>query len=121
IYLGAESLSLRRDRLLELKVTHVLSVAPLIEARFPEDFIYCKLRVSDAESARQDILKAELTMGRRFINNAVRAGGRVVVCCSSGTNRSCAMMIAYLMWENSLALSTAYRLVRLHEPDLRIN
>lgn len=114
-----------RARLLELEVTHIVLIEPFTVADddvdFPSDFVYCRLRVDGTETQAQDVIKQEFDMGRRFISGALRIGGRVVVACPDGTNRAPALIAAFLMWERDLDLKTAYRLLNLHEPDVRFS
>lgn len=114
-----------KERLLELEVTHIVLIEPFTVADddvdFPSDFVYCRLRVDDTETQAQDVLKHEFDMGRRFMSGALRIGGRIVVACPDGTNRAPALIAAFLMWERDLDLKTAYRLLNLHEPDVRFS
>ena len=43
-------------------------------------------------------MQAALTDGVHFIDEALRAGGRVLVHCHRGISRSCTLTIAYMMW-----------------------
>ncbi|KAJ8600745.1 hypothetical protein CTAYLR_003936 [Chrysophaeum taylorii] len=121
---SSAKLAKNRTRLLDLGVTHIVKITSDFsvmddDVEFPDDFIYCRVEVSDAATQPQDRIKLEYEMGRRFIAGGHAVGGRVLICCDDGINRSPALVVAYLLWERDLCLKTAYRLVVLHDPDIR--
>lgn len=125
LVLGRTSLP-SRDCLLEIGVTHIVLIAPfdnvlvdtISKRGFFDDFVYCRVKIGDDENERQDLIKAEYDMARRFIKEAHSIGGRVLVCCDDGVNRSPALIAAYWLWERGICLRTAYSLLILHEPDI---
>ena len=60
-------------------------------------------------------------MGLKFASEALDLGGRVLICCPSGCRLSVCCVVALLMLQRRMRLSTAVSLVRLHEPAMRLS
>ena len=58
---------------------------------------------------------------RLFIDRAMRMGGRVLIHCEMGVNRSAALCIAYLMEHQDLTLIQAIREVKISRPVILLN
>jgi atypical dual specificity phosphatase len=56
-----------------------------------------------------------------FINSALQAGGRILVHCMAGVSRSAAIVIGYLMKNNSMNFETAYCHVKSKRPSVQPN
>ena len=56
-----------------------------------------------------------------FIRGAIQSGGTVFVHCWAGVSRSSSCVIAYLMSEHGLSLSSAINLVRRQRPIINPN
>jgi hypothetical protein len=96
-------------------------VGPVLSNQHPQDFIYCRLYVSDKETARQDDIRREFGMGLAFASEALDLGGRVLICCPTGCRLAVAATVALLMQKRGMRLSTAYGVVKLHEPALQLS
>ena len=71
--------------------------------------------------ASQDDIRREFAMGLEFASEALDLGGRVLICCPTGCRLAVAAMVALLMQKRGMRLSTAYSLVKLHEPALQLS
>ena len=115
LLMAKERIEPRRERLIELGITHILKarpprpnlttgpflssamyarraqVGPVLSNQHPQDFIYCRLYVSDKETARQDDIRREFGMGLAFASEALDLGGRVLICCPTG----CRLAVAH--------------------------
>lgn len=141
LLMAKERIEPRRERLVELGITHILKarppapessvasamyarraqVGPVLSNQHPQDFIYCRLYVSDKETARQDDIRREFGMGLAFASEALDLGGRVLICCPTGCRLAVAATVALLMQKRGMRLSTAYGVVKLHEPALQLS
>ena len=59
-------------------------------------------------------------MGLAFASEALDLGGRVLICCPTGCRLAVAATVALLMQKRGMRLSTAYGVVKLHEPALQL-
>ncbi|ELP90522.1 dual specificity protein phosphatase, putative [Entamoeba invadens IP1] len=104
LYLGSYANAHNKRFLLENKVTHILSVAPL-KPVFPELFKYKCIDIDD--SVLLDITPF-INECISFIDEGRKCGG-VLVHCAAGISRSASIVIAYLMktfrWSYETALN----------------
>ncbi|KAL7421681.1 hypothetical protein Q5752_003450 [Cryptotrichosporon argae] len=99
LYLGPYQASTNLHRLHELGVTHILCVrdskeARLIFPRFPTEFRYMTLDISD--SVDQNLITI-FPSCKQFIDEALQYGGTVLVHCNGGISLAPAIVIGYLM------------------------
>ena len=110
---GAAHLACRRpclETLRRRKVTHVLNVADDVPNYHEGEFTYLQLGVADF-GADAGIARVFPAAGR-FVETALQtAGGRVLIHCANGSNRSVTVAIAVLMQNFSLSLAEAWALV----------
>lgn len=67
------------------------------------------------------ILLLHYGQARRFFEEAREAGGRALVHCELGVNRSATLAIAYLVDSERLTLTQAVRQVRIDRPNVLCN
>jgi len=111
LYLG-NILSARSSRsLTERRITHIISVCPdPIPAELPESGItHMRISVEDVDYA--DLL-SHLPAACRFIDQAIRDGGTVLVHCVQGLSRSATVVAAYLMHSRQINATQALEIVR---------
>ncbi|KAG6812989.1 hypothetical protein H0H92_014920 [Tricholoma furcatifolium] len=92
-------------------ITHVLSVCrDAIPAELPESGVrHMRIPVEDVDY--EDLL-IYLPAACRFIEEALRNGGNVLVHCVQGISRSAAVVAAYLMWRRRINATEALQIVR---------
>ncbi|KAG7096754.1 hypothetical protein E1B28_004166 [Marasmius oreades] len=97
--------------LTERRITHIISVCPdPIPAELPESGIrHMRIPVEDVDYA--DLL-IHLPSAVRFIHEAMRSGGVVLVHCVQGISRSAAVVAAYIMWSSRVNATQALEIVR---------
>lgn len=78
-------------RLRAAGVTHVLNCAKELPCRFPGEFIYLRLDLTDPDPA----LVRQIDRACDFIDTG-RRGGTVLVHCTAAVSRSPAVVLAYL-------------------------
>lgn len=118
IFLGSIGAAYNKDGLINHKITHILSVANMVEALYPSDFTYKKIEVRD--SADVD-LEEHFDECFAFINEAKQNGGAVLVHCFAGRSRSVTVVVAYLMKMLGMDFSQAFDLVRAKRPQAAPN
>jgi len=67
------------------------------------------------------ILMLHYGQARRFFDAAREAGGRALVHCELGVNRSAALAVAYLVDSERVTLTQAVRRVRIDRPNVLRN
>ncbi|KAJ3690172.1 hypothetical protein LUZ61_019336 [Rhynchospora tenuis] len=108
LYLGSVGAALNKDKLKELNITHVLTVARSLQPAYPNEFIYKKIDVLDSPETRLEDYFEECI---NFIDEAIRTGGNVLVHCFAGRSRSVTIVVAYLMKKHRMTREAAFSLV----------
>lgn len=101
LYLGPFQASLNSNKMKQMGITHVLCIrdqkeARLIFPRFPEEFKYMTLDISDHPD--QNLITIFPTC-RDFVEEALSTGGTVLAHCNGGIALSPAIVVGYLMWK----------------------
>jgi len=111
LYLG-NILAARSSRSLsERRISHIISVCPdPIPAELPESGLaHMRISIDDVDYA--DLL-SHLPAACRFIDQAIRGGGTVLVHCVQGLSRSAAVVAAYLMYSRRINATQALETIR---------
>ncbi|KAF5333474.1 hypothetical protein D9611_002541 [Ephemerocybe angulata] len=106
--------------LTERRITHILSVCnDEIPAEVPESGLtHMRIPVEDVDYA--DLL-IHLPGACRWIDQALRGGGVVLVHCYQGLSRSAAVIAAYVMWSRRVNATQALEFVRSARDQIWIN
>jgi len=130
LYIGGFEEAQAVDELRRLGITHVLNCAAdpgrLQRGRYasnpspPESGIYAYDQFSAQDVDRYDIMQ-HFARAEVFINRAKYSGGKVLVHCAAGVNRSAAICIAYVMVDKKLSLFEAVRRIRAKRDVLLTN
>ncbi|KAI0030697.1 protein-tyrosine phosphatase-like protein [Vararia minispora EC-137] len=96
----------------ELAITHMLSVCPEMSSSGPAHMV---LPIQDSE---YDNILDHLPAACQFIENAISAGGRVLVHCVMGVSRSATVIAAYLMKTRRLSPNQALCAIRKRRPRI---
>jgi len=120
LFLG-NILAARSSRsLTERRITHILSVCPdPIPAELSASGVSHK-RIAVDDVDYEDLL-IHLPDACRFIDQALRNGGNVLVHCVQGISRSAAVVAAYLMWTRRLNATQALQVVRSARDQIWLN
>ncbi|KAJ9700230.1 hypothetical protein PVL29_005855 [Vitis rotundifolia] len=109
LFLGSVGAASNKSELKSLNITHILTVANMLEPAHPNDFTYKIIEVTD---------KADTNIAQHFdecfnfIDEAKRLGGGVLVHCFLGRSRSVTIVIAYMMKKHGMSLSQALEHVK---------
>ena len=128
LYIGNMDEAHRIPLLKALGITHVLNCAAKRDYS-TEDFDqnpYSKHAISYEEIEARDndgypLLRLHFTKCRKFIDQAKREGGRVLVHCQMGINRSGAICAAYMMLDQEMTLTQTLRLIKMERSTLICN
>lgn len=104
LYLGSEWNASNLEELHTNGITHILNVTREIDNFFPGEFKYKNIRVYDEEST--DLLRY-FDDTFKFISQATKDKGKVLVHCKMGISRSATIVISYLMKELKKDLKSA--------------
>ncbi|KAI3612299.1 mapk phosphatase 2, partial [Moniliophthora roreri] len=120
LYLGNIMAARSTRSLTERRITHILSVCiDPIPAELPESGIrHMRIPVEDVDYA--DLL-IYLPSAVRFIDDALRNGGVVLVHCVQGLSRSAAVVAAYIMWSSRVNATQALEVIRRARDQIWVN
>lgn len=118
LYLGSIGAAYNKDELLKLKITHILSVANMVESAYPSDFRYKQIEVRDSTDVD---LEEHFDECFAFIDEARQSVGAVLVHCFAGRSRSVTVVVAYLMKTYGMSFLQALDLVRSKRPQAAPN
>lgn len=111
LYLGNISAARSSRSLSERRISHIVSVcSDPIPGELPESGLsHLRIPIEDVDHA--DLL-IHLPVAVRFIDQAIRHHGIVLVHCVQGLSRSAAVVAAYLMWSRRINATQALETVR---------
>ncbi|WCJ23678.1 dual specificity protein phosphatase 1 [Euphorbia peplus] len=109
LFLGSFGAASNKDSLKSKNITHILTVANSLAPAYPNDFVYKVISVADREDTN---LRQYFDECFKFIDDAKRQGGGVLVHCFIGKSRSVTIVVAYLMKYHGMRLSQALEHVK---------
>lgn len=92
----------------ETGITHILTTVLGIEPQFPNDFKYMTVNSRDTET---EDLQQYFNKTSKYIDEAIKNNGKILVHCSYGISRSATIIIAYFIWKG-YSFEKAYNLVK---------
>ncbi len=119
LYIGDASDAMCVGQLTELSVTHALNCAGSERRSFFDQFprvcrnnnpITCKQIDADDSETYDIVAHFEYAFG--YIDHVTKCGGKVLVYCRQGVNRSVAICVGYLVGREGFGFLKAVRLVR---------
>ena len=125
LYIGSKEDAKKKTLLKCLKITHILNCAATKDYssdnfdQNPYDgFTYDEFEAFDNDGYP---ILMHFNKAKRFIDDARARGGRVLVHCEMGINRSGAICVAYMMVRENMTLLQALRLAKMERPVILIN
>lgn len=109
VYHSAFHAAESKEKLTELGITHILSMGEEFEEKYKGEYVYKICSVSD--DVDKDISQFFLD-GIKFMEDAIRYGGTVLVHCAAGISRSGSMMVAYVMKRENMKFEDALNFVK---------
>ncbi|KAG0136678.1 protein-tyrosine phosphatase-like protein [Tuber indicum] len=108
-----------REALKKAGITHVVSVL-----RLPLDkelFVQYQHKIIEVDDAEAENLLEHFADSHKFISDALKGGGAVLIHCAMGKSRSATVLTAYLMASRCLAPHLALGIVRRVRPFVEPN
>lgn len=116
VFLGPYSAAqkIKLDILLENGITHIVCVRQDVEAHFirpnfPDHMKYLTLNIAD--TVMENIIP-HFPVVKRFVDECLAAGGKVLIHGNAGISRSAALVLAYIMEKYGLSLKKAFAIVQ---------
>ena len=109
LFLGSIGSASNLKELQNCKITHIVCCAKGIKNFFPNNFKYLNLDLLDSETAD---IKKYFGASNKFIDDAIRNNGNVLVHCHAGVSRSSTILIAYIMKYKEMKLDKVLELIR---------
>jgi protein-tyrosine phosphatase len=113
LYLGSVGAAYNLDSLKSLKISHILTVCEELPPKYPSEFNYKIISVTDEPSTRLENYFKEAT---DFIKSAVTQGSNILVHCFAGVSRSSSIVIAYLIRFHGMDVEEAMAFVKKKRP-----
>jgi Dual specificity phosphatase, catalytic domain len=117
IYLGNYLFASDKNLLIGLGITHIVNAAKEIPNYFKDEpeviFQYIHLNMDDIP---QENASRFFEISRKFISNAVKGGGKVLIHCRAGISRSATILMYYLMKTIGISAQQALNLIRQCRP-----
>jgi len=114
LYLGSAKAAQDRELLKKHKITHIVNVTSGIPCHFEDEFDYFHMAVRERARA----IGKHFDEAIHYIRQAIESGGRVLVHCRHGINRSASVVIAYLMETESLTYKESFIKLQYEKPNI---
>jgi len=129
LYIGSRIDAHQISLLKSLRITHVLNVAGKLDYSdlncFETPDMYkqsgIKYKQIDADDTYGYPMMRHFRESKAFIDSAHQQGGRCLVHCEMGINRSGCICIAYMMDHEHITLLTAIRRAKMDRPTILVN
>ncbi|XP_064621288.1 dual specificity protein phosphatase 10-like [Lineus longissimus] len=119
LYLGNERDAANHQLLKDFRITYVLNVTSHIPCYFENQGI--KYKRLPATDCGQQNLRQYFEEAFRFIEEAYKNDGNVLIHCQAGVSRSATMTIAYIMKHTHLSMIDCYKYVKARRPIISPN
>ncbi|XP_065674396.1 dual specificity protein phosphatase 6 [Hydra vulgaris] len=120
LFLGNKTDSSCIDLLRKFNITHILNVTHDLPNLFYESKEFEYLQIPIQDNSNGNVLDM-FPIAYKFIENAIDAGGCVLVHCLGGISRSSTIIIAYLMIKYRFSLNEAYDHVKSKKRNIAPN
>ena len=109
LFLGSIGSASNLKQLQNCKITHILCCASGIKNFFPNDFKYLNLDILDSEKVN---IKQYFEQTNKFIGDAIKNNGSVLVHCHAGISRSSTILMAYIMNSQKMGVDKVLDLLK---------
>ena len=109
LFLGSIGSASNLKELQNCKITHIVCCAKGIKNFFPDNFKYLNSDLLDSETAD---IKKYFEESNKFIDDAIKNNGNVLVYCHAGVSRSSTILIAYIMKHKEMKIDKVLELIR---------
>jgi len=109
LYLGSIGSASNLKELQKCKITHIVCCGENIKNFFPDKFKYFNIPILDSD--KEDI-KKYFESSYKYIDEAIKNKGNVLVHCHAGVSRSSSFVIAYIMKSQKKKCDTVLDIVK---------
>lgn len=110
LFLGSVNDAKEKEQMQVRGITHVLNCADDVDNFHPKHFEYMRLDVKD--QGEDEGISRTFEAAFAFLERVEQEGGRVLVHCLAGINRSPTIVIAYLVHSRRIPLIEAVKIVK---------
>ena len=118
LYLGSVGAAYNLQVLKNLNISRILTICECLPPKFPDEFEYKVIGVTDEPMTRLNLYFKEAT---DYIREAINEGKNVLVHCFAGVSRSSSIVIAYLMRCHKMEYIKAFNIVKSKRPWINPN
>ena len=118
IFMGPFQSGFKTAELIQAGVTHVLNVTCKAYTKREKFFKYLDLHINDEV---QEDAKKYFRITNRFINEALRSGGKILVHSVDGKSRCATFILAWLICNEGIKLKDGLALLRQHVAEVEPN
>jgi len=115
LWLGNKADSQFKSELRRIGITHILNSSDNIPNYFDDEFRYKKLNILDF--GQDQGISRVFEEAKEFLDICREDGGKVLVHCLAGMNRSVTVIVVYLMKTKGVTLKEAWDEVRKARPQ----
>ena len=109
LFLGSIGSASNLKQLQNFKITHILCCASGIKNFFPNDFKYLNLDILDSEKVN---IRQYFEQTNKFIDDAIKNNGSVLVHSHTGISRSSTILMAYIMNSQKMSVDKVLDLLK---------
>ena len=118
LFIGSIGSASNLKQLQNYKITHILCCAKGIKNFFPDNFTYLNLEILDSENIN---IKQHFQESYKFIDDAIKNNGNVLVHCHAGISRSSTIVIAYIMKSQKMSFDKVLDLMKAKRDKVKPN
>ena len=118
LYLGSIGCASNDVQLQKCKITHIVVCAKDIKNFFPNKYKYISFDILDSEKAD---IKQFFNESNKFIDDALKNNGNVLVHCHAGVSRSVTILMAYIMKSQKMSYDKVFSLVQSKRDKIKPN
>ncbi|XP_062590326.1 probable rhodanese domain-containing dual specificity protein phosphatase isoform X2 [Saccostrea cucullata] len=104
LYLSGCNPAENKDLMESFKITHIVNMASYFDNQFPKTIKYYKIKEEDLEETN---LLQYFEKTFKFIDDARKTKGRVLVHCNAGISRAGTMITGYVMRTKGMTMTQA--------------
>ena len=118
LFIGSIGSASNLKQLQSFKITHILCCAKGIKNFFPDNFKYLNLEILDSQNIN---IKQHFEESYKFIDDALKYNGNVLVHCHAGISRSSTIVIAYIMKSQKMSFDKVLDLMKAKREKVKPN
>ena len=117
LYIGDYFTAMNFKILADHNITHILVCGEELDCRYPEEFTYKHLLISDTCKTP---IYGYFDEANKFIEEGIQRGG-VLVHCAQGRSRSASFVISFLMKHKEIKYKKAFGMLKKKHPIAQPN